>query len=313
MRLSFSSRLIKRIKYDGRVFINGRLAKLNDRAEEGDLISVGYPEELSYFKPEEIPVEVLYEDSDFLAINKQSGLVVHPTRNFQNGTLANALSWRMKERREVYKLRFVNRLDMNTSGLMIVAKNSHCQHFLMREMAAGRFDRMYLAIVHGIVDVPGTVDAPIGKETDHAARRIVRPDGYPSLTHYEPTESFAPSYADLDGFEGTAYSRGPKELQRACEPIPGYTLLRIRLGSGRTHQIRVHMSYMGTPILGDELYGEIFGYGKVAPEMPRQALHSSKLEFTHPVSRKRLCIDAPLPKDMEDWLERTRLICQRKP
>jgi len=305
MRLDFSGRLVKKIKYDGQLLLNGRPAKLHEKGSAGDVLSVSYPEEESYFEPQDIPVEIVYEDEDLLVVNKPAGLIVHPTKNFQDGTLANALAWHIKERGDKYKLRFVNRLDMNTSGLLIVAKNSHCQDFLTREMERDAVVKEYIAIVHGIAGAPGskgTVDKPIDKDPNHVARRCVTPAGYPSVTHYEVLRVFEPSEADLQGFGPSAYaqaSAGKPDLQ----PIPGYSLLRLKLDTGRTHQIRVHMSYIGHPLLGDELYGELFGYGALPAEMPRQALHAAHLGFVHPVSGEKLSLNAPLPQDMQQWLE----------
>ncbi len=308
MRLDFSGRLVKKIKYDGQLTLNGRPAKLHEKGRAGDTLCVSYPEEESYFEPENIPVEIVYEDDDMLVVNKPAGLIVHPTKNFQDGTLANALAWHIKERGDKYKLRFVNRLDMNTSGLLIVAKNSHCQDFLTHEMERNAIVKNYLAIVHGTVGEPGTkgtVDAPIDKDPNHVARRMVTPTGYPSVTHYEVLQTIAPSDADLQGF-------GPSEHSAGCNaangpdtkqaPLPGYSLLKLRLDTGRTHQIRVHMTHIGHPLLGDELYGELYGYGELPPEMPRQALHASHLEFRHPMSGDLLSFDARLPEDMQSWL-----------
>ena len=213
MRLQFSGRLVKKVKFGGQLLLNGRPAMLHEKGHAGDVLTVVCPEEESYFEPEDIPVEAVYEDEDLLLVNKPAGLIVHPTKNFQSGTLANALAWRMRQRGERYKLRFVNRLDMNTSGLLIVAKNSHCQDFLTREMEKNAIVKNYLAIVHGIVGEPGTkgtVDAPIDKDPNHVARRHVTPDGYPSVTHYEVLRTFAPSDADLQGFGPSVHASAPE-------------------------------------------------------------------------------------------------------
>ena len=277
-RLLFSSRLVRKIKVEGEVFLNDKPAKLMYKGKEGDVLRAVYPEEESYFEPQNIPVEIPYEDDDLLIVNKPAGLIVHPTKNFQDGTLANAIAWHIRERGDSYKLRFVNRLDMYTSGLVIVAKNAHCQDFLSHEMDADRVIKKYLAVVNGKVSEDGTVDAPIDKDPDHVARRIVTPDGYPSVTHYKVLENFGDAY----------------------------TLLELKLDTGRTHQIRVHMTHIGHPIAGDELYGPVCGYDELPEDMPRQALHAAHLEFTHPVSGKTVAVDAPLPKDMEAFLTRVR-------
>ena len=226
-RLLFSSRLVRKIKVEGEVFLNDKPAKLLYKGKAGDVLRAVYPEEESYFEPENIPIEIAYEDDDLLVVNKPAGLIVHPTKNFQEGTLANAIAWHIQERGEHYKLRFVNRLDMNTSGLVIVAKNPHCQDFLMHEMDANRVRKIYKAVVYGNVaeeGFEGTVDAPIDKDPNHVARRIVTESGYPSVTHYKVLENYN-----------------------------GYSLLELKLDTGRTHQIRVHMTHLGHPVAGDDL------------------------------------------------------------
>ena len=284
-RMLLSSRLLKKIKVSGDIRLNGKHVRVRERVAEGDVVEAVYPDEESYFEPENIPLDVVYEDEDLLVINKQAGLIVHPTNNFHSGTLANALAWRMRERGESYKLRFVNRLDMYTSGLLIVAKNAHAQDFISHEMAANRVVKQYKAIVHGLVSCGGTVDAPIGKDPNHVARRIVTPDGYASVTHYSVDESFPGiNYGQLEGF----------------------SLLDIKLDTGRTHQIRVHMTHLGHPLVGDELYARLYGYSENPQWMPRQALHAYHIEFMHPVKGRVIKVTTALPEDMKTCLEHIR-------
>ena len=289
-RLKISSRLMKSLKVGGGIFLNGERAGVRHKVRPGDTVSVVYPQEESWFEPQDIPLDVVYEDEELLVVNKQAGLIVHPTHNFLDGTLANALAFRMQQQGKVYKPRFVNRLDMNTSGLIIVGKNAHCQDFLSREMAENRVVKKYLAIIHGIVSEPGTVDLPIDKDPDHKARRMVTESGYPSVTHYRPLEVF--DTAPLEELSGPEFTG-----------IPGYSLLELRLDTGRTHQIRVHMTHIGHPLAGDELYAQLFGYDKLPDWMPRQALHAAHLEFTHPKDGRQLSFDAPLPEDMLNCLK----------
>ena len=281
-RLRISSHLMKKLKVRGGISLNGAPAGVRLRVKAGDVVGVKYPEEESYFEPQDIPVDVVYEDDDLLIVNKQAGLIVHPTYNFPDGTLANAISWRMKERGERYKLRFVNRLDMYTSGLLIISKNAHCQDFIVREMAENRVEKRYLAIVHGIIDSPGTVDLPIDRDPNHKARRTVTEGGYPSVTHYTPLEVFN------CGGEGE---------------IKGYSLVELKLDTGRTHQIRVHMTHIGHPLVGDELYAQLYGYYENPSWMPRQALHAAKLSFRHPADERLVSFEAPMPEDMKNCIE----------
>lgn len=286
-RFHFSSRLIRKLKIQGGVFMNGKPVRLNEHGRAGDVLGIIYPEETSYFEPEDIPVAVVYEDDDLLVVNKQPGLVVHPTKNYQSGTLANALTNHMKMNDQTYKIRFVNRLDRDTSGLIIIAKNSHCQDFMVHEMEDNRVVKQYLAIVHGIIaEEEGTIDLPIDKDCDHVARRKVMQSGYPSVTHYKVLERFA---------------GGPQDGS-----IPGYSLLQVQLDTGRTHQIRVHLTHIGHPIVGDELYGQLYGYSCIPHWMPRQALHAAVLEFKQPATGAYLQVKADLPQDMEDCLRKLR-------
>ncbi len=288
-RLGYSSRLLKKIRYDGSVELNGRPAKLNIKLHPGDLVTVRLPQESSYFEPEDIPVDIAYEDKDLLIVNKPPFLVVHPTKNYQSGTLANALAKLIEEREkageEPWKIRFVNRLDRDTSGLVIVAKNPHAQDFLSGEMQENRVQKEYLALVHGITEPSGTIDLPIDKDPNHVARRMVREDGYPSVTHYL-------RLAAIQTEPGTTGQ------------IDGYSLLRLKLDTGRTHQIRVHLTHIGHPLVGDELYGQLYGYD-IPPEwMPRQALHAARLVLTSPSDGSRISAEAPLPDDFINALRR---------
>jgi len=263
-KFQFSSRLIRQLKLvENTLMLDGKPCRLRDHGKAGQVLSCEYPEETSYFAPENIPLDVRYEDDDLLVINKQPFLIVHPTNNYQEHTLANAITYYMQERNETYKLRFVNRLDRDTSGLIIVAKNSHAQDFLSRS----DITKKYIAIVHGNIESDGTINEPLAKDPNHVARRIVTPDGQPSITHYHVIEN-----------------------------IPGYCKLELRLETGRTHQIRAHMTHLGHILVGDDLYG--------SPAFPdqfgRQALHSYYLEFTHPVSGQIVQIETDIPEDMKE-------------
>jgi len=287
-RFHFSSRLMRKLKIEGGIFLNGKDARLKEKGRAGDVLSVVYPSETSYFEPENIPLDIVYEDVDLLVVNKQPGLVVHPTKNYQQGTLANALAFYLSQKGEIYKIRFVNRLDRDTSGLVIIAKNSHCQDFLVKEMKENRIEKLYVAIVHGVVEEDeGTIDLPIDKDENHVARRTVIGGGYDSVTHYKVLERFYPEDPSAAG--------------------EGYTLLSLKLDTGRTHQIRVHLTHIGHPIVGDELYGELLGHGEVPEWMPRQALHAASLAFRQPSSGELLRIVSEMPADMKNCLERIRI------
>jgi 23S rRNA pseudouridine1911/1915/1917 synthase len=278
-RLSVSTRLMRRLKYGGGVCLNGAPVRMNDKVAAGDVITVQFPGEESGFEPEAIPISVVYEDSDLLVINKQAGLVVHPTKGHPAHTIANGLMHRMALRGESCKIRFINRLDMDTTGLLVVGKNAYSQEDFARQSSENLVVKRYETVVTGLVAADdGVIDLPIGKEREDGLRRTVRPDGAPSVTRYRVLERFA---------------RGQ-----------GFTLLSVTLDTGRTHQIRVHLSHIGHAVVGDALYG-----GAAPLLIERQALHAAELVFRHPRTKEMLRLTAPLPEDMKKLLENLRAAC----
>ena len=293
-RFAVSSRLMRKIKTSGQIALDGHAARLRDKGRPGQTLTVAFPEESSYFEPEDIPLDVVYEDSDLLVVNKQPFLVVHPTKNYQSGTLANALAYRLQEKGERWKIRFINRLDRDTSGLVLVAKNGHAQDAVSSQMEKGTTVKKYLALVHGLFEEPdGRVDLPIDKDPDHKARRMVRADGYPSTTLYRVLQSW--DVPDL----------GPDFAPWAGEPrIGGYSLVELTLLTGRTHQIRVHMTHLGHPIAGDELYGQLYGYEAGTDVLDRQALHAYSLRLAQPMTGEPIELKTAMPADMAECIER---------
>lgn len=213
--------------------------------------------------PRDIPLDVPYEDRDVAVVNKPAGMATHPSQDNYDSSLANALAYRFSQRGEDCTVRAVNRLDKNTSGLILIAKNRLAAAVLSNELKSGGIAKQYLALVEGVPDKSGTVDAPIARAPGSTIERRVSEDGERAVTHYE--------------------------LLLAGE----FSLVRLTLETGRTHQIRVHMSHIGHPVAGDFLYGTEFSGG-----MPRHALHACALEFTHPVTGERIALKAPLPDDM---------------
>ena len=225
----FSSRLLTKLKQQDLVTLNGNPVRGWMIPLPGDKLTITLPQETCDFQPEDIPISVIFEDKDLLVINKQPGYVVHPTKGKPNHTIANGIMKKMLDDGEKYKIRFANRLDMNTSGLLLIAKNSFTQDRLIRQMKAGIIRKEYLAVVDGIMEQDlGTINAPIGRpDPDEVERWILPTDqgGYDSVTHYKVIRRFQ----------------------------SGYTLVRLRLETGRTHQIRVHMASIGHPVTGDHL------------------------------------------------------------
>lgn len=267
----FSSRMRNRIKREKLVYLNGRQTDGWIKPDPGDIVAVRFPEETSNFIPEDIPVSIVYEDDSLLIVNKQPGLIVHPTKGHTQHTLANGIMKYMLDSHQSFKIRFMNRLDMDTSGLVAVAKNSHCQASFMKQSQAGLVGKQYVAIVKGLVESDtGSIDLPIGQPDPDRVERAVVEDGAPSLTHYKVLERFH----------------------------AGYSLLELSLETGRTHQIRVHMAHIGYPVVSDHLYGETNPF-----LIERQALHAQKLSLIHPVTGVPLKFNAHLPDDMIRLIE----------
>ncbi len=269
-RLKLSSRFLRKLKKSNGVYKNDEHVFLNVDGKEGDVIRVVFPEESSYFTPENIPIEAVYEDNDLLFINKQPGIVVHPTKGCVDGTIANGLVHYMNHKNETYKIRFINRLDRDTSGLLMIGKNAVVQEALAEQMRQNKVVKKYITIVEGIIKADeGIIDVPIKKVVGDAARKVL-PDGQASLTHY-------------------------KVLNRLGDQ---YTVVEVHLKTGRTHQIRVHMSHLGHPVVADTLYGI-----ENTSSMERQALHAAYLSFTHPIHKEKMEVRAELPWDMQNLID----------
>lgn len=272
LKFDFSSRLRAKIKREKLVRLNGIQIDGWITPKEGDLLTVDLPEESSDFIPQDIPLDIVYEDDSLLIINKQPGFIVHPTKGHPMNTLSNGVMKYILDTEQSFKIRFINRLDMDTSGIVAVAKNPHSQADFMKQSQDGKVKKGYLAIVKGLIpNEQGTIDLPIGKLQEDQVKRGVVENGRPSITHYSVMERFK----------------------------SGYTLVSLFLETGRTHQIRVHMSHIGYPIVGDHLYGDSNPF-----LIERQALHASKLSFSHPVTGEPLVLEAPLPADMAELLNK---------
>ena len=261
----FSSRFKTKIKFQKLVDLNGEQSPGYLRPKAGDEIVVRLPEETSDFPMEDIPVSPLYEDEDILIIDKQPGVTVHPTKGHPSHTLANGIMKYMHDTNQSFKIRFANRLDMDTSGIVIVAKNANSQNDISHQMRNQTTVKKYRAVVLGNVKEDFfTIDLPIGREGDSLLKRCPDPAGQAAHTHYEV----------LDTANGRA-------------------LLRLTPTTGRTHQLRVHMAAIGCPLTGDWLYGT-----EDRTIIARPALHSYHLRLTHPVTGAVIDVTAPLPEDM---------------
>lgn len=268
-----SGRLIKGAAITGRIEVNGKTAKLNHVLKTGDKIAFEVnKEESQNIEPEKIDLDIVFEDNDIIVVNKFPGMVVHPTKSYPVGTLANGLLYYFKEKNENCIVRLVSRLDMDTSGLILVAKNQFSHMALARDMQSENFQKSYLAVVHGNLDKKeGTIDLPIYRPTDDSIKRVVDERGQRSITHYTVLEDYK---------EGS--------------------LIKLTLETGRTHQIRVHLSHLGHPIYGDSLYG-VEGDSSY---INRQALHAYRLAFPHPRTSEIVELESPMPEDMKELVNK---------
>ncbi|MEH7381679.1 RluA family pseudouridine synthase [Bacillus sp. JJ1533] len=273
---AISKTALTAIKFEGGgIFINGAPVTVRHRLVEGEVLKVVFPREEPSIelKPENLPLQIVYEDPFVLVVNKPPFQQSIPSRESSTGSLANALLYYYQSIDHKATVHLVNRLDRDTSGLLLVAKHRHIHHLLSQQQKAGSLKRTYEAIVHGVIDEElGTIDAPIGRKDDSIIERQVREDGQKAVTHFQVIQK----YAD-------------------------YTYVQLQLETGRTHQIRVHLSHIGHPIVGDDLYGGM------RAEMDRQALHCRELRFLHPIDKKEIVMDAELPEDMKKLLEKATL------
>ncbi|WP_339321920.1 RluA family pseudouridine synthase [Paenibacillus sp. FSL W8-0194] len=308
-RMHVSRKLQSRLKLTEQgITLNGRRVYTSVPVQAGDVVAIRMEQEISDdILPQPIPFEILYEDEHLLVVNKEAGMIVHPTHGHYTGTLANGVVDYWRQKGESFRFRAVHRLDQETTGVLAIAKNPYVHQHISEQMIGNRVDKTYLALVHGTpAPSEGEIDGPIDRDPEEPHRRIVTPNGYPSLTKYRVLES---------------WNNG--------------SLVRLKLETGRTHQIRVHMTSIGCPLIGDKLYRhDVYkeigieaadlseGADSVIetndPPMPaaarnivqldraisRQALHAYELSFEHPVTHRQMTFQAPLPADMRKLRER---------
>ena len=262
---------------EGRVLRRGKALKKNDKLQAGDKVAVCIPDPTPVeIVPQDIPLDVVYEDGDVIVVNKPVGMVVHPAPGHPDGTLVNALLHHCGQSLSGIngQLRpgIVHRIDRDTSGLIIAAKNDAAHAFLAAQLADHTLARTYECLAVGnFKEDSGTVDAPIGRHRTDRKKMAVVPDGRRAVTHWEVIARYR-----------------------------GVTHLRCRLETGRTHQIRVHLAYIGHPILGDTVYGA----KKPVPGLTGQCLHATALEFIHPATGKKISLTCPLPEEFTRMLEK---------
>ena len=276
---TLSRSYIQKCIKEGQAFVNGTPCKANYRLRVDDEVAFQIPEAVEpSVEAEDIPLSVLYEDSDVLVVDKPKGMVVHPAPGHYSGTLVNAVLYHCRGQLSgingVLRPGIVHRIDRDTTGSLIVCKNDAAHRAIAEQLKAHSLNRSYRAIVHGTVkEEEGTVCAPIGRdEKDRKRMAVNEKNGKEAVTHY-----------------------------RVLQRFRDYTYIECRLETGRTHQIRVHMAHIGRPLLGDGVYG-----GRPFPGLTGQCLHARRLTFTHPATGERMTVECPLPDWFEAVLERLR-------
>jgi len=273
--LQYSGRKIQKLTRKKGILLNGKAVFLQKKVKFGDTLRVLNFEDVAYgVEPEAGNIEILYEDEYMLVLNKPARQLVHPTGQTTSGTLANYLAYELQKRNIVTTIRPVHRLDRETSGCIIFAKDSRSQFILEQQLKEKTLKRTYWALVNGLVcPAKGTIDAPIGNHPSKSNRRAIDTNGEPAITHYRTVEH----YTDT-------------------------SLVELSLDTGRTHQIRLHLAHIGYPILGDGMYGVRFS------GMLRQALHATCITFQRLQDHSEINVQAPLPQDFIN----ARKVCKQK-
>ena len=262
---------------ENRVTVNGKYVSKSCKLKAGDVIEIFLPEAtVCEAVPEDIPLDIVYEDEDVLVVNKPQGMVVHPAPGHERGTLVNAVMFHCKDSLSdingVIRPGIVHRIDRDTSGLLIIAKNNSAHLALAAQLEDHSLSRVYKTILCGRLKGDGTVDAPIGRHKTDRKKMAISPEGRRAVTHYR-------QISELEG---------------------GFCLAEMRLETGRTHQIRVHMAHIGHPVLGDPVYGRPTQFEKKHPALfMGQCLHAGELTFVHPRSGERVTVSAPLPENFK--------------
>lgn len=270
-KLNISTRLKNKLIKNKNILLNGIFVDTRNTAHLGDVLTIvlNYPEDNSNIVPKKMNLDIVYEDEHILAINKPAGIAVHPSILHFDDSLANGIKFYFDTIGLRKKIRAVNRIDLNTSGLVLFAKNEYIQECLIKQMNSSNFEKIYLAIVSGKLSKKvGTINAPIARKENSIIERYVSTNGQTAITHYKVLQEFE-----------------------------DYSLVKCILETGRTHQIRVHMAHIGHPLIGDSLYSS-YNQNFIS----RQALHSYKMNFMHPISKQKLSLEAPLPKDIKNLI-----------
>ncbi|GFR38582.1 RNA pseudouridine synthase [Insulibacter thermoxylanivorax] len=272
-RLQVSRRLMTKLKFiEGGITVNGARLYMDAKLKPGDVVELRLPVETSEtIEPQPMELDILYEDDYLLAVNKPAGIIVHPTLGHDRDTLANGVMYYWQQRGESYRFRPVHRLDEETSGVVVIAKNAYVHERISQQLQEHTVQKIYIAYVHGILERSSDViSAPIDRDPENPHIRIVTESGYPAVTAYEVLRTFAHA-----------------------------SQVRLSLKTGRTHQIRVHMRWLGHPLIGDRMYAlPEYDDEPYRALLPGQALHAQKIVLRHPIHDEDIQIEAPLPAEL---------------
>jgi len=266
-----SDRLLIKLKKEKRIFLNGRNVYVTEKISQGDLLKIdmNFIEASDNIVPTQMDLDIVFEDDYLLIINKPASIPVHPSCNYYENSLSNGVKFYFNKLNLQRKIRPVNRLDKDTSGLVIFAKHEYIQEALVRQMKSGAFKKEYIALLVGNLDkTSGTINAPIARKSGSIMEREVSENGETAISHYKLIKNF----------------------ENYCE-------VQYTLETGRTHQLRVHSKHIGHPILGDTLYGE------KSDLISRQALHAYKVTFLHPIIKQLMTFEAKLPNDINSLIK----------
>lgn len=264
--LHISSRLLTKLKKNNSIYLNNKNVYLDYPLKYGDniFIDIDFNETSENIIPIKMNLDIIYENDAYIVVNKPANMPVHPSALHFNDSISNGIQYYFNQNNIKTKIRPVNRLDMNTSGIVIFAKNEYVQEALINQMKSNQFKKEYIAVLDGNLNtLKGTINVPIARKDNSIIERCISPEGKPSITHYELIKN-----------------------------LDNYCIVRFWLETGRTHQIRVHCKHIGHPIVGDTLYGT------KSNDITRQALHAHKVSFIHPITHELVKYEAKIPSDI---------------
>ncbi len=292
IEFQMSDRLLLKLKKLQKITLNGEVVYVHHIIQEGDIIEcdLNYEEDNSNVIPSSMPLSILYEDDSFLVIDKPAGIPVHPSMEHYTDSLSNGIRFYFDQIGLHKKIRPVNRLDKDTSGIVIFAKNEYVQECLVKQMKSNQFVKKYIAIVEGhLENKEGTINSPIARKESSIIERCISENGEKAITHYKVLSADEISIIFKESFS----TKETQKTKQSSNKLEDLELIECTLETGKTHQIRVHFASISHPLLGDTLYGNS------SPIINRQALHCYYMSFIHPITYKKVSYKSELPEDMK--------------